>query len=153
MVSTSYNALHGKNHKNSRGDHDHVDIDYLISDEEYLVLMERLEEYFKDLLSIEYKNCEDPDSFIHFAEFDSERVCLIKLREDPTKYIKVYLEEAENKYGTTTRYRVWADVENESYSEKHLEFTDKYEQADVFEILFKGSDNEEYSRVIRLVKC
>lgn len=148
MISTSYNALHNSNHHKSRKDHDYVDVDYILDAEDFLMLIERLEEY-KHLFNIEFRNCEDADSFVHFNEYDRERVCIIKLREDPSRIMTVYLEEAENKFSESTRYRIYADVNDE----KHLKFDDKYEQGDAFDVLWSGLDNEDYARAKRLITC
>ena len=148
MISTSYNALHNSNHHKSRKDHDYVDVDYILDAEDFLMLIERLEEY-KHLFNIEFRNCEDADSFVHFNEYDRERVCIIKLREDPSRIMTIYLEEAENKFSESTRYRIFADVNDK----KHLNFDDKYEQGDAFEVLWSGLDNEDYARAKRLITC
>ena len=148
MISTSYNALHNSNHHKSRKDHDYVDVDYILDAEDFLMLIERLEEY-KHLFNIEFRNCEDADSFVHFNEYDRERVYIIKLREDPSRIMTIYLEEAENKFSESTRYRIYADVNDE----KHLNFDDKYEQGDAFDVLWSGLDNEDYARAKRLITC
>lgn len=148
MISTSYNALHNSNHHKSRKDHDYVDVDYILDAEDFLILIERLEEY-KHLFNIEFRNCEDADSFVHFNEYDRERVYIIKLREDPSRIMTIYLEETENKFSESTRYKIYADVNDE----KHLNFDDKYDQGDAFEVLWSGLDNEDYACAKRLITC
>ena len=148
MVSTTYTALHNKNHNKQRDGPDYVDVDYILDAEDFLILIERLDEY-KNLFAIEFRNCEDVDSFVHFNEYNRERVCIIKLREDPSRIMTIYLEEAENKFSESTRYKIYADVNDE----KHLNFDDKYEQGDAFEVLWNGLDNEDYARAKRLITC
>lgn len=148
MVSTTYNALHNSNHHKSRKDHDYVDVDYILDAEDFLILIKRLDAY-KNLFAIEFRNCEDADSFVYFNEYNRERVCIIKLIEDPSRIMTIYLEEAENKFSESTRYRIFADVNDK----KHLNFDDKYEQGDAFEVLWNGVGYYDYARIKRLITC